>query len=239
MLNQAILVFFFSLKNKKKPIPDKIKLDGNDLARVDAFSRFFQSVYKDHNDCIIPDCYTSILPRSPDDSLSLIQVAIDEVSKLLKALNIYKATGPDKLPNVILKKCVDALALSLTTFINFGLLSGLHPTQWKCANFAPVHNKNDKDQVSNYRHVSLLPVVYKIQENCVASRLVPFIKDSIYSLQHGFQSRKSCTSQLLQVIHEIGQALDKGLESDLIYFNFEKAFETKVLRYLRPLVKVV
>ena len=99
---------FFSLKNKKKPIPDKMKLDGvnhcNDLARVDAFGHFLQSVYKDHNDCIIPDCYTCILPGSTDDSLPLIQVTIDEVSKLLKPLNIYKATGPDKLPNVILRK---------------------------------------------------------------------------------------------------------------------------------------
>ena len=90
--------------------------------------------------------------------------------------------------------------------------------------------------MSNYRHVSLLPVVSKIQENCVASRLVPFIKDSIYSLQHGFQSRKSCTSQLLQVIHEIGQALDKGLESDVIYLDFEKDFgsvcHTKLLAKL-------
>ena len=74
--------------------------------------------------CIIPDCYTSILPGSTDESLSLIQVTIDEVSKRLKALNIYKVTGPDKLPNVILKKCADALAPSLTTFINFGLRSG-------------------------------------------------------------------------------------------------------------------
>ena len=57
-----------------------------------------------------------------------------------------------------------------------------------------------------------------------------------YSLQHGFQSRKSCTSQLLPVIHEIGQALDKGLESDLIYLDFEKAFvsvcHTKLLAKL-------
>ena len=122
-----------------------MKLDGNDycndFARVDAFSRFVQSVYKDHNDCIIPDCYTSILPRSTDDSLFLFQVTIDEVSKLLKDLNIYKATGPDKPQNVILKKCAEALAPSLTTFINFDLLSGLHPTQWKCANLAPVHKK--------------------------------------------------------------------------------------------------
>ena len=65
----------------------------------------------------------------------------------------------------------------------------------------------------------VVPVVSKIQEHCVASRLVPFIKDSIYSLQHGFQSRKSCTSQFQ--IHEIGQSLDKGLECDL-----EKAFDS-------------
>ena len=43
---------------------------------------------------------------------------VDEVSKLLKTLKVNKATGPDKLPNVVLKKCADALAPSLTFLIN-------------------------------------------------------------------------------------------------------------------------
>ena len=80
--------------------------------------------------------------------------------------------------------------------------------------------------MSNYHPISLLQVISKIQEHCVASRLVSFIKDSTYFLQHGFQSRKPCTSQLLHVIHEIGQALDKGLECDLIYLDFEKTFDS-------------
>ena len=43
---------------------------------------------------------------------------VDEVSKLLKTLKVNKATGPDKLPNVVLNKCADALAPSLTFLIN-------------------------------------------------------------------------------------------------------------------------
>ena len=221
---------FFSLKNKRRPIPDKMKWDGvdycNDMARLDAFNCFFQSVYRDHDVCVsLPEDYLSLLPETTD-SLSLIQVTVEEVMKLLKTLRTDKATGPDNFPTTVLKECAEALAPSLTSFINFSLSSGFHPTQWKCANLAPVYKKNEKNHVNNYRPISLLPIVSKIQEHCVATRLVPFIKDFIYPLQHGFQSGKSCTTQLLQVLHDIGQALDKGLESDIIYLDFEKAFDS-------------
>lgn len=120
------------------------------MARVVAFSRYFQSIYRDHKDGVIPDGYTSLLPVALENTLSIIQVSVDEVATLLKGVNINKAIGPDKLPNIILKECADALAPSLTTFINFGLQKGFHPTQWKCANLAPVHQKGDNDQVTNY-----------------------------------------------------------------------------------------
>ena len=65
----------------------------------------------------IPYCYSSWVPRTAN-TLFLIQAMVDEVSKLLKTLKVNKATGPDKLPNVVLKKCADALAPSLTFLIN-------------------------------------------------------------------------------------------------------------------------
>ena len=43
---------------------------------------------------------------------------VDEVSELLKTLKVNKATGPDKVHNVVLKKCADALAPSLRFLIN-------------------------------------------------------------------------------------------------------------------------
>ena len=66
------------------------------------------------------------------------------------------------------------------------------------------------------------PVHSKTSSSPPISRVL----DSIYLLQHGFQSHKSFMSQLLQVIHEIGQAFDKDLESDLIYLDFEKALDS-------------
>ena len=76
--------------------------------------------------CGTPYCYSSWVPRTAD-TLSLIQVTVDEVSNLLKTLKVNKATGPDKLPNVVLKKCADALAPSLTLFFNLGCLVGCTP----------------------------------------------------------------------------------------------------------------
>ncbi|XP_022806378.1 uncharacterized protein LOC111343455 [Stylophora pistillata] len=47
----------------------------------------------------------------------------------------------------------------------------------------------------------------------------------------------SCTTQLLQVLHELGQTLDSGLETDVIYLDFSKAFDSvchaKLLSKLR------
>ena len=60
----------------------------------------------------------------------------------------------------------------------------------------------------------------------MASRLVPHVKKILYPFQHGFQKGKSCATQLIEVFYDIGLALDCGLESDIIYLDFAKAFDS-------------
>jgi hypothetical protein len=45
-------------------------------------------------------------------------------------------------------------------------------------------------------------------------------------LQHGFRRKRSCTTQLLRVFHDVGMALDSGKEADMIYLDFSKAFDS-------------
>ena len=45
-------------------------------------------------------------------------------------------------------------------------------------------------------------------------------------LQHGFLSNRLCVTQLLSVLHIIGQYLDKNIQTDVLYFDFAKAFES-------------
>lgn len=217
---------YFAFKNKAKPIPDKLTYNNttfsDDRARAEAFNDFFKSVYKDHSRCQV----TFDEPVITDNSLCHVQVSVEEISKILSSLDVHKAIGPDKLPTIVLKECAESLAPSVTAVVNFGLRTGLQLTEWKKANVPPIHKKGKKDLVENYRPVSLLSVISKVQERCLVTRLVPHVQEVLYTYQHGFQKGKSCVTQLLEVFHEIGCALDRGFESDIIYLDFAKAFDS-------------
>ena len=145
---------------------------------------------------------------------------------ILRSLDTKKAIGHDKPPSFVLKECADSLAPSITAIINFSLNKGFHLSDWKKANIPPIFKKGKREWVENYRPVSLLPVITKVQERCAASRLVPHVKKTLFPFQHGFQKGKFCLTQLFEVFHDIGLALDRALESDIIYLDFAKAFDS-------------
>ena len=142
-----------------------------------------------------------------------------------KVLGTFEKRGPDKLPTLVLKECAEVLAPSITAVINFSSREGVQLTNWKKANVSSIFKKGNSKLTENYRPISLLPVISKVQEQCVASRLVPHIKNTLYAFQHGFQEGKSCVTQLLELFQDIGQALDCGVETDTIYLDFAKAFD--------------
>ena len=125
-----------------------------------------------------------------------------------------------------MKECADSLAPSITAIIHFSLNKGFQLSDWKKANIPPIFQKGKREWVENYGPVSLLPVISKVQKRCVASRLVPHVRKILYPFQHGFQKGKSCLTQLLEIFNDIGFALDRGLESDIIYLDFAKAFDS-------------
>ena len=92
----------------------------------------------------------------------------------------------------MLKECAESLAPSVTAIVNFGLRTGLQLTEWKKANVAPIHKKGKNDLVENYRPVSLLPVLFKVQERWLVTRLVLYVQEVLNSYQHGFKKGKSC-----------------------------------------------
>ena len=46
----------------------------------------------------------------------------------------------------------------------------------------PVHKSGDLADVSNYRPISILPVISKIAEKCVAEQLTTHLNSSLYTL---------------------------------------------------------
>ena len=90
----------------------------------------------------------------------------------------------------------------------------------------PVHKKDLREKVSNYRPISLLSIISKVMERCIHNRVYPILSALISKTQHGFLKKRSCVTQLLSVLHDIGKNLDNNKQVDMIYLDFSKAFDS-------------
>ena len=164
--------------------------------------------------------------RPAEINLSSIEFHYLEVQKILSGLHANKAYGPDNLSSRILKECANVLGPSLTLLFKKSFASGHIPTQWKQANVVPVHKKGNKSQVSNYRPISLLCIVSKVIERYIYNSVYNIVEPLINTHQHGFMTGKSCTKQLLSVYDTVSKHLDEGKQTDMIFLDFSKAFDS-------------
>ena len=162
-----------------------------------------------------------------EESLEKIKIDQKGTEKLLKNLNVSKSSGPDNIPNAILKECAAELAPVVTLIFQKSLDLGSLPEDWTSANIAPIYKKGDRNRAENYRPVSLTSVLSKVLEHIIVhSMLTHFDKHKVLSsLNHGFRSGYSCETQLAVTMDELTQNYEKGLQTDIIILDFSKAFD--------------
>ena len=96
--------------------------------------------------------------------------------KLLKSLNVSKATGPDRIPASILKQIADEIAVPFTIVCRRLLMEGCWPEIWKKHIICPLYKKKSVYDARNYRGVHLTPILSKIAEKVIGKRLVAFLQ---------------------------------------------------------------
>ena len=196
----------------------------NSAEKAELFNSYFTSVFVPSESTF--DFHSSSDSFNSNTQISDITLTPEDVATCLYNLNISKASGPDGIPARILKECSYQIAPSLCHLFNLSLYIGCLPLEWKSANVTPIHKKDLKEPVENYRPISLLPIVSKVLERCVSRKFYDHIIHLITPSQHGFLRIRSCTTQLIQVLHSVGQCLDKNIQTDLIYLDFAKAFDS-------------
>ena len=95
----------------------------------------------------------------------------------------------------------ESIAYPLKIIFETTLKSGIYPDKWKKANVVPVHKKESKNILKNYRPISLLPVCGKIFEKCIYNSLYSYLESNniLSKFQSGFRKGDSCISQLLAI----------------------------------------
>ena len=98
---------------------------------------------------------------------------------------------------------------SLVTFINNNnnnnkqliLAVGLVLDMAKLAKIISIFKANDKKNISNYRPISLLPVIYKILEKVTHKNLYTFLEKNtvLYPSQYGFRKNRSTVNAITEL----------------------------------------
>ena len=182
----------------------------------------YASVFQDEGKSKPPD-----LGNSPYPSMPKIDVSIEGVKKLLLRLNPKKAVGPDMVPTHILRDYADDIAPILQSIFQQSLDTGMVPEDWKKANVTAVFKKGSRQVASNYRPVSLTCVSCKVLEHIVFRAImdhVDFHKILVF-FQHGFRSKHSCETQLVNTIEDLAKGLNDKQQLDLLILDFSKAFD--------------
>ena len=132
----------------------------------------------------------------------------DKLLKIIRALNINKDHGHDDISIRMIKICDKSLIKPLTFLFKTSLRSSHYPDIWKKSNIIPVHKKNDKRLVNNYRPISLLPVFGKIFEKIIFNKIYKFLSEEklLNPDESGFLPSDSCINQLIEITHEIFKA---------------------------------
>ena len=159
--------------------------------------------------------------------LSSISFNEDEIIKIVRALNINKAHGHDGISIRMIKICDKSLLKPLIILSENSTKSSCYPDIWKRSNIIPVHKKNDKQLVNNYRPISLFPIFGKILEKVIFDRICGFLLEEnlLNPNQSGF--RPSCINRLLAITHEIFEAFDcnPSLAVRAVFLDISKAFD--------------
>jgi hypothetical protein len=212
-------------KCKNKSLPDKITNGdlsaSNAIDKANLLNNFFYSNFTPPYNDDLPNVNSFINPDLCDLTFSIAETRL-----LLTSIDSTKATGPDELPGILLKTCAAELAPSLTKLFNLSLSSGLVPDLWKQANVIPVLKKGDKSKCQNYRPISLLSITSKLLERAVLNKIYNSVLNLITPSQHGFLQGRSTSSQLLSVFHRINNFLDSATQTDVLYLDFSKAFDS-------------
>ena len=126
-----------------------------------------------------------------EEGIQSITFGESDVIKIIRALDINKAHGHNNISFRIIKLCTNSVAHPPTLIIRHSMAADTFATPWKRANIVQVHKKNDKQIVSNFWPVSLLPICSKIFEKVIFNELFKFFeyKNLLSNHQSGLITR--------------------------------------------------
>ncbi|GAB0179604.1 mitochondrial enolase superfamily member 1 [Grus japonensis] len=133
------------------------------------------------------------------------------VSDLLHPLNTHKAMGLDGIHPRGLRELVEVLTKPLSIIFQQSWLTVEASVDWRLANVMPIYKKGWKEDLGNYRPVSLSSMPGKVMDQIILSAITQHVQDNqvMRPSQHGFMKGRSCLTNLISFYDQVTHLVDE------------------------------
>ena len=152
----------------------------------------------------------------------------EQIVDILEKFDNNKAAGIDDLSGIFLKDGAKSLSKPISDLINLSISLSSVPDSCKVAKLKPLFKKGSKLKPTNFRPISLLPLIWKVLEKVVHDQTQTFLTENsiLYCYQSGFRKLHSTDTCLSYLNDKILKGIDCGLMTGLILIDLQKAYDT-------------
>ena len=127
---------------------------------------------------------------------------------MIAGSGLHGGTDPLGMFPLFLKKTAEILATRLVVVFRRFLRLGSFPVCWGVANVTPISNGPPSSSASNYRPISLTPILSKVFERLVSVRLGRFMEGRgvLPTTQFAYRKGLGTCDALLCVAHTLQRA---------------------------------
>ena len=117
---------------------------------------------------------------------------------------------------------------SLCDISNLSIATGAFPDSWKIARVPPIFKSGQTDDQSNYRPISVLPVLSRIFEKLIFNQFYQYLDTNkhLFPKQSGSRRLYSVVTSFLSCTNDWYENMDTGKYTALVFIDLRKAFDT-------------
>jgi hypothetical protein len=165
--------------------------------------------------------------RRPFAKISWQYVCSYKIEKIIKSLRTKNKCGYDEISNLSIKLTAPFIISPLTYICHTVLSTGVFPDRLKCAVVKPIFKEGNKQEIPNYRPISLLTSFSKIIEKLIYARLHAHIdmNNILVQEQYGFGTHSSTEQAAFTLINNILTAMNNNQMVGDIFCYLQKVFD--------------
>jgi len=129
-------------------------------------------------------------------TLASISITPEDVFQCLSNLDTTKVNGIDGMSAKVLRYCAGPLTPLVYHLFVLCIESCSLPAEWRTHLIVPIHKCGSKNNIKNYRPISLLCLLSKVLEKLIHQHVITFLSKSFSAAQFGFIPGRSSITYL-------------------------------------------